>query len=71
MKYIGRKILGTASTIAIGYLIAQYFAGVWTNTHLLALVTCVAILIMLFLGRVIRRIIFWPINLIRKVLFRI
>ena len=66
-----RNILWVAVPMAVGFLIAQYVAGVWSVTYTIAMFACIGIFLCLIVGKFIRKIIYFPINLIRKVLFRL
>lgn len=71
MNYSMRKIMWIAIPMVFGFLIAQYFSGVWSETHTIVLFASAAIFVCLVVGKFIRKIIYFPIRLIRKVLFRL
>ena len=71
MKRTMRRVLWVLIPIVVGYLIAQYLGGQWTETHAIALTICAVIFLCLAVGKFIRKIIYFPINLIRRVLFRL
>jgi uncharacterized membrane protein len=70
MKYYVRKIVCSLDLIVIGYLIKQYLIGNFTDIHLALFIGCVALLIIMIAAKFLRRIIFWPIKMIKKIFFR-
>ena len=66
-----RRIFWILIPMVFGYLIAQYVGGQWTDTHAMVLIASIGIFLCLVVGKVVRKIIFFPINIIRRVLFRL
>lgn len=71
MSYSTRRILLIAIPMVFGFLIAQYLSGVWSETYTMALFVCAGLSACLIVGKFIRKIIYFPIKLIRRVLFRL
>jgi hypothetical protein len=69
MKYFGRKLMYMLDLMAIGYLVSQYFIGNFTDVHFMCLIACVALLLIMAFAKFIRRIIYWPIRMIKKIIF--
>lgn len=71
MSYSIRKILWVAVPMVFGFLIAQYLSGTWSSTCTIALFASCGIFVCLVIGKILRRIIYFPAKIIRKVLFRL
>lgn len=69
MKYLGRKLMYMLDLMAIGYLVAQYFIGQFTDVHFVLLAACLTLLVIMAFAKLIRKIIYWPIRVIKKIIF--
>ena len=70
MKYIIRKMLSAILPAAIIVCTVHGIINGFTEFHFYVVGSCGIMMFLLFCGKVIRKIVFFPIKLIRKVLFR-
>lgn len=69
--YTIRKILWVAVPMVLGFLLAQYLSGVWSETYTIVLFVACGIFAGLIIGKAIRKIIYFPVKLIRKMVFHL
>ena len=70
MRYLARKFLSFVLPLIIGAVAIHGVMSQFTDAHMYAIGACILVLALLWFGKLVRRIIFFPINLLRRVLFR-